>query len=70
MISGSTAQVRVLTRKKQDYVSPRILDLRIKIKDAAYLDNAVQRIAQVISRKLIENPEDDKIFGEGDKFTF
>ena len=66
MISGARTAVRVLKKRKQEYVSPRILDLRVKIRDTAYVDNAVQRIAQVISRKLIENPEDDKIFGEAE----
>ena len=64
MTSGTKVTVRVLRKEKQKYVSPRILDLRMKINDSAYMDNAVMRIAQVISKKIIENPEDDKIFGD------
>lgn len=37
--------------------SPRIMDLRKKIHDAEYLDYAVQRIAQVLSRKIVEDSE-------------
>ena len=38
-------------------ISSRILELRKKIYDADYLENAVQRIAQVISKKMIEDEE-------------
>lgn len=44
--------------KEEEKLSPRILELRKKIHDAEYLDNAVQRIAYVISRKLVETPEE------------
>ncbi len=37
--------------------SPRILELRRKIHDVEYLDYAVQRIAQVLSRKIVEDNE-------------
>ena len=37
--------------------SPRVLELRQKIHDAEYVDFAVQRIAQVLSRKLVEGDE-------------
>ena len=37
--------------------SPRVVELRKKIHDSAYLDFAVQRIAQVLSRKLVEDSE-------------
>lgn len=37
--------------------SPRVLELRKKIHDAEYLDFAVQRIAQVLSRKIVEDSE-------------
>jgi hypothetical protein len=36
-------------------MSPRILELREKIRDAEYLDSAIQRIAQVLSNRLVEN---------------
>ncbi len=35
--------------------SPRVIELRKKIHDEEYVDYAVQRIAQVLSRKLVEN---------------
>lgn len=50
--------VLVLERESGNELSPRILELRKKIHDAEYLDNAVQRIAFVISQKLVENPEE------------
>ena len=37
--------------------SPRVMELRKKIHDAEYLDFAVQRIAQVLSRKIVEDNE-------------
>lgn len=37
--------------------SPRVLELRKKIHDSEYLDFAVQRIAQVLSRKIVEDSE-------------
>lgn len=50
--------VLVLERENDNGLSPRILELRKKIHDAEYLDSAVQRIAFVISQKLVENPEE------------
>ena len=41
-------------------LSPRILELRKKIQNQEYLDNAIQRIAQVISSHLIDNSEELK----------
>ena len=37
--------------------SPRVLELRKKIHDASYVDYAVQRIALVLSRRLVEDDE-------------
>ena len=37
--------------------SPRVMELRKKIHDADYIDYAVQRIAQVLSRKIVEDSE-------------
>ncbi|MBO6219237.1 MULTISPECIES: hypothetical protein [unclassified Treponema] len=37
--------------------SPRVMELRKKIHDTEYLDYAVQRIAQVLSRKIVEDNE-------------
>lgn len=62
MISSFTTRqesvVAVLDKEEKNELSPRILELRKKIHDEEYLDNAVQRIAYVISRKLVENPEE------------
>lgn len=38
-----------------DIVSPKVLELRKKIRDNDYVDSAIQRIAQVISSRLVEN---------------
>ena len=37
--------------------SPRVMELRQKIHDEEWVDFAVQRIAQVLSRKLVEGEE-------------
>ena len=61
MISGgiSTAtNTMVLEKTDESRLSPRLLELRKKIYTQEYLDNAIQRIAMVISRKLVENPEE------------
>lgn len=61
MISGgiSTATTTlVLEKTDESRLSPRLLELRKKIYTQEYLDNAIQRIAMVISRKLVENPEE------------
>ncbi len=50
--------VLVLDQEEEQKLSPRILELRKKIHDADYLNDAVQRIAFVISQKLIDNPEE------------
>lgn len=64
MISGgiSTATTTMVLEKTKDKtLSPRLLELRKKIYTQEYLDNAIQRIAMVISRKLVENPEELKL---------
>lgn len=64
MISGgtSTATATLVLEKTDDSnLSPRILELRQKIHSEEYLENAIQRIAQVISKKLVENPEELKL---------
>ncbi len=61
MISESikhTSQTLVLDRTEETQLSPRLLELRKKIQSEEYLDNAIQRIAQIISRKLVEDPEE------------
>lgn len=66
MISGGTTATTTLVLEKTDEMnlSPRILELRKKIRSQEYLDSAIQRIAQVISGKLVENPEELKLQSE------
>ena len=52
--SIAATDVLVMEKTKEKKLSPRIFVLRKKIYDHEYLDNAIQRIAQVISGKLIE----------------
>ena len=64
MISGgiSTATTTmVLEKTSEKTLSPRLLELRKKIYTQEFLDSAIQRIAMVISRKLVENPEELKL---------
>ena len=63
MISGgkSTAAATLVLEKTDDQeLSPRILELRRKIQNQDYLDNAILRIAQVISNHLIEDSDELK----------
>ena len=63
MISGGKstgASTLVLERTEAVDLSPRILELREKIQNQEYLDNAIQRIAQVISNHLIDDPDELK----------
>ena len=46
-----------LNRSKNQEVSSYILEVRKKIQDEKYLDGAIQRIAMILSRKLIEDNE-------------
>lgn len=57
MISVSKTATAVLEKQDQCELSPRILELREKIQDKSYLDSAIQRIAQVVSRRLVEEPD-------------
>lgn len=61
MISNRRQATATLVLEKTDNcLDPRLLDLRKKIHDEDYVNNAIQRIAQVISRKLVERPEELK----------
>ena len=63
MISGGKstgAATLVLERTDTIDLPPRILELRKKIQNQEYLDNAIQRIAQVISKHLIDDPDELK----------
>lgn len=62
MISGAkTSSATLVLERDEMELSPRILELRKKIHSEEYLDNAIQRIAQVISSKLMENSEELKL---------
>lgn len=63
MISGASQMTATLVMEKTggSDLSPRILELREKIHSEEYLENAIQRIAQVISSKLVENSEELKL---------
>jgi hypothetical protein len=43
------------TKKNKQNAAERVLEMRAKIADDAYLDSAIHRIALVLSRKLVEN---------------
>ncbi|MFA6857487.1 MAG: hypothetical protein WCR31_09780 [Treponema sp.] len=62
MISGGKTATLVREKEKEKKFSARLLELRAKIQDEEYIDNAIQRIAQVISKKLMEDPDDDTLF--------
>lgn len=58
----STATTTMVLEKTNDSrLSPRLLELRKKIHSEEYLESAIQRIAMVISKKLVENPEELKL---------
>ena len=46
-----------ISKSSRNQYSQRVLELRQKIHDSEYVDFAVQRIAQVLSRKLVEDNE-------------
>ena len=60
-LKASGTATMVLEKEDASGLSPKILELRKKIQNKEYLDNAIQRIAQVISNHLIENPEELKL---------
>ena len=43
---------------------PRLLELRTKIHDVNYLDNAITRIAYILSKNLIDNSEELQLNSE------
>lgn len=42
------------TKKSAVVISPRIIDLKQKIQDSSYVDNAIDRIAVIMSRHIVE----------------
>ncbi len=64
MISSASKSATTLVLEKttkDEQLPPRLLELREKIHNQEYLDNAIMRIAHVISTKLVENPEELKL---------
>ena len=59
--ASSAMATMVLEKTSEAELSPRILELRKKIQSSEYIDNAIMRIAQVISNKLMENSEELRI---------
>lgn len=58
----STLEITEITEEEPvEILSPKVLELRRKIQDEEYVNNAIQRIAQVISKKLVEAPEELKL---------
>lgn len=58
MISGGKSigeTTLVLDKTAEMDLPPRLLEIRQKIQSQEYVDNAIQRIAQVISNHLIED---------------
>ena len=58
--SVSSSTTLVLEKTEEQQLSPRILELRKKIYNEDYINNAIQRIAQVISNHLIDDPDELK----------
>lgn len=56
--SSKATATLVLERTDETKLSPRILELRKKIRSEEYIESAIQRIAQVISNRLIENSDE------------
>ena len=50
-----------LKEEPVEILSPKVIELRSKIHDVDYMNNAISRIAQVISKKLVENLEELKL---------
>lgn len=58
MISTRKEVAGTIVLEREDVLSPRLAELRAKIHDEEYINNAIQRIAQVISKKLVEDPDE------------
>ena len=43
------------SRIKSKEVSPKVMELKEKIKDPSYLSNAIERIAVVMSRHIVDS---------------
>lgn len=58
MISTRKEVAGTIVLEREDVLSSRLAELRAKIHDEEYINNAIQRIAQVISKKLVEDPDE------------
>ncbi len=59
MISNMSSRgASFAVEEKDSLKSRRLMELRVKIHDENYVNNAIQRIAQVISRRLVETPDE------------
>lgn len=47
---------------EDDNVPAYILDIREKLKDKGYIDCAIQRIALVLSKRLMDTGDVDRLF--------
>lgn len=56
--AGSSCVDIALAENPVEILSPKVIELRSKIHDADYINNAIARIAQVVSKKLVENLEE------------
>lgn len=59
-----TVSSKSVASSEDENLPPRILELREKIRNPEYLDFAIQRIAQVLSRKIVEGDEQRLQWGE------
>lgn len=60
MIASTKSSSAVLSGDAEK-LSPKVIELRVKIQDKDYLNSAIQRIAQVLSNRLVENPKELKL---------
>ncbi|MBQ0166201.1 MAG: hypothetical protein KBT02_03720 [Treponema sp.] len=49
-----------LKNTSEEELSPKVRELRLKIHDENYINNAIQRIAVVLSRRIVEKPQNLK----------
>lgn len=49
-----------LKNTSEEELSPKVRELRLEIHDENYINNAIQRIAVVLSRRIVEKPQNLK----------
>lgn len=65
-VETAPVYVDVLEDRQVEILSPKVVELRAKIHDENYINNAISRIAQVLSKKLMDNPEEYKLNSSSD----